>query len=72
GIVGAGGNAAAFAAGFMFKRTYVEWSHQLLVLGVVVSACSFLAWGLRFSESEPISSEAMQSLPDAVDLSPSV
>jgi NNP family nitrate/nitrite transporter-like MFS transporter len=72
GIVGAGGNAAAFAAGFMFKRSYELWSHQLLVLGAIVTCCSFLAWGIRFSAPEEIADAVLQPPDDAVDLSPAV
>jgi NNP family nitrate/nitrite transporter-like MFS transporter len=48
GIVGAGGNFGAVAAGFLFKGT-IEWSTALLVLGVAVTACSFVAFAVRFS-----------------------
>ena len=44
GIVGAGGNAAAVAAGFLFKSSSLEWSTALLLLGVAVTACSFLSF----------------------------
>jgi len=48
GIVGAGGNAGAVAAGFMFKGA-VSWSAALFVLGALVSVASFLAFAVRFS-----------------------
>ena len=54
GIVGAGGNAAAFAAGFLFKRSYDQWAHELLILGAAVTACSFLAWGVRFRAADEV------------------
>ena len=50
GIVGAGGNAGAVAAGFLF-RGGLPWSVALMVLGAVVAASSFLALGVRFSEA---------------------
>ncbi len=50
GIVGAGGNAAAVAAGFLFG--HVDWHHSLFVLGAVVTGVSFLAWGVRFTAAE--------------------
>lgn len=52
GIVGAGGNAGAVAAGFLF-RGGVAWGTALLTLGVIVAASSFLVLAVRFSpESE--------------------
>lgn len=46
GIVGAGGNAAAVAAGFLFKSASLEWSTSLLLLGVAVTGCSFLSFAV--------------------------
>ena len=48
GIVGAGGNAGAVGAGFLFKGS-LEWPTALLVLGAIVTCCSFLALAVRFS-----------------------
>ncbi len=48
GIVGAGGNAGAVAAGFLF-RGQLAWSDALLILGFAVTLCSFLALAVRFS-----------------------
>ncbi len=47
GIVGAGGNAGAVAAGFMFKGS-LPWPTALLVLGGLVTLASFLALAVRF------------------------
>lgn len=47
GIVGAGGNAGAVAAGFLFKGA-LAWPTALLILGGLVTACSFLAFIVRF------------------------
>ncbi|MCA9317841.1 MAG: MFS transporter, partial [Planctomycetes bacterium] len=52
GIVGAGGNAGAVAAGFLFKSSAITWPTALLILGAVVSCVSFLAWTVRFSPAE--------------------
>jgi NNP family nitrate/nitrite transporter-like MFS transporter len=49
GIVGAGGNAGAVAAGFLFKAEAISYADGLLYLGFAVMACSFLAWFVRFS-----------------------
>jgi len=48
GIVGAGGNAGAVAAGFLFKSA-MPWSTALLILGSIVTACSFCAFAVTFS-----------------------
>ncbi len=48
GIVGAGGNAGAVAAGFLFRGS-LAWPSALLFLGVVVTLSSFLAFSVRFS-----------------------
>ena len=49
GIVGAGGNAGAVAAGFLFKVENITYPEALLVIGGVVTGVSFLAWAVRFS-----------------------
>ncbi len=54
GIVGAGGNAGAVAAGFLFKAESVAWPTALFLLGVVVTFCSFAALAVRFPETEPV------------------
>ena len=48
GIVGAGGNAGAVAAGFLFRGA-VPWPTAFLVLGALVTVTSFLAFAVRFS-----------------------
>lgn len=50
GIVGAGGNVGAVAAGFLFKGA-LPWPTALLFLGLFVAASSFLAFTVRFSEA---------------------
>ena len=52
GIVGAGGNAGAVAAGFLFKAESLSWPQALLMLGAVVTLVSFLAFAVRFSEAD--------------------
>ncbi|QDU93804.1 hypothetical protein [Lignipirellula cremea] len=55
GIVGAGGNAGAVAAGFLFKGSLLgyetAWPMALLIIGATVTCCSFLALTVRFSEA---------------------
>ncbi|MEQ8799046.1 MAG: MFS transporter [Salinisphaeraceae bacterium] len=49
GIVGAGGNAGAVAAGFLFKSESLSYGQGLLFLGCAVVVCSFSALAVRFS-----------------------
>lgn len=51
GVVGAGGNFGAVAAGFLFKGA-LPWPAALLVLGATVTAVSFLALTVRFSDAD--------------------
>jgi len=51
GVVGAGGNAGAVLAGFLFKNM-IDWSEAFLILGIVVSCASFLAFFVRFSSRQ--------------------
>ncbi len=51
GVVGAGGNAGAVLAGFLFKNM-IDWSEAFLILGMVVTCASFLAFFVRFSTQQ--------------------
>ena len=51
GVVGAGGNAGAVAAGFLFKGT-MDWPDVFFVIGVTVACASVLALFVRFSEAQ--------------------
>ncbi len=44
GIVGAGGNFGAVAAGFLFKSAAISWSMALAILGGIVMLISFMAF----------------------------
>lgn len=48
GIVGAGGNIGAVAAGFLFKGS-MSWPTVLMILGVLVTICSTAALAVKFS-----------------------
>lgn len=48
GIVGAGGNVGAVAAGFLFKTEGLGWPTALFLLGVAVTCCSFAALTVTF------------------------
>ena len=49
GIVGAGGNAGAVAAGFLFRMESLATQDALLILGIVVAATSSLSLLVRFT-----------------------
>ena len=49
GIVGAGGNAGAVAAGFLFRIPDFPWTSALLSLGLLVAVASSLSLLVRFS-----------------------
>jgi len=51
GIVGAGGNVGAVAAGFLFRGAY-EYQDALLILGVAVAVVAFTTRFVRFSEAD--------------------
>jgi len=51
GVVGAGGNAGAVLAGFLFKNV-IDWSQAFFILGIVVTCASFLAFFVRFSSKQ--------------------
>jgi NNP family nitrate/nitrite transporter-like MFS transporter len=54
GIVGAGGNAGAVAAGFLLKATSVTGPRGLLILGISVVAVAVLAPLIRFSDADEV------------------
>jgi NNP family nitrate/nitrite transporter-like MFS transporter len=58
GLVGAGGNAGAVAAGFLFKSSALSWPTALLILGALVTACSFLCLAVTFSPAEERDAQA--------------
>lgn len=49
GIVGAGGNAGAVAAGFLFKAESLSYQQGLFWLGLAVVGASFFALAVRFN-----------------------
>lgn len=52
GIVGAGGNAGAVLAGFLFRSESLSYQEALTYLGLAVVACSFVALLVRFSPEQ--------------------
>jgi len=67
GIVGAGGNAGAVAAGFLFKGGML-WPDALMTLGIIVVCIAFVVPLVRFSpEAEKDArAELERRLPEAV------
>ncbi len=66
GIVGAGGNAGAVAAGFLFKMENISYPQALFIIGVVVCVISLFAFLVRFSEEAE--QEARKDLADIYTL----
>ena len=48
GIVGAGGNMGAVAAGFLVRSEQISYPQALLILGVLVACCSVFTFLVRF------------------------
>ncbi|RFA30776.1 MFS transporter [Alkalilimnicola ehrlichii] len=62
GIVGAGGNAGAVAAGFLFRTEGMTYQTALLYLGLAVVVCAFAAFAVRFSaETQAAEDEAFKA-----------
>ncbi len=58
GVVGAGGNAGAVAAGFLFKGA-MEWDHVFFTIGVVVTIASLLTFLIRFTPEQEAEEKAL-------------
>ncbi len=52
GIVGAGGNMGAVAAGFLIRAEDISYQQALLILGCLVTVSSFLVFLVRFSAAD--------------------
>jgi len=52
GIVGAGGNMGAVAAAYLFRSESLSYPQALLILGGLVSICSFSVFLVRFSPAD--------------------
>jgi NNP family nitrate/nitrite transporter-like MFS transporter len=64
GIVGAGGNAGAVMAGFLFKYESLSYPEALFIIGGIVTVVSFLAFTIRFSQADE--KEARMELKEAM------
>lgn len=58
GIVGAGGNAGAVAAGFLFRSESLSYQQGLFYLGLAVIAASLFALAVRFSTETEATEDA--------------
>ncbi len=58
GIVGAGGNAGAVGAGFLFGVEALDWPQSLLILGGVVFVVSFATYFVTFSKEAEAEAKA--------------
>ncbi|QDH79225.1 MFS transporter [Echinicola soli] len=71
GIVGAGGNAGAVFAGFLFKMEGVSYGEALTILGISVTAISAVSLLVRFSsEDEKAAKTEMDASLSEKDLQP--
>ena len=57
GVVGAGGNAGAVLAGFLFKTSSLTYPQALLILGGVILLSSVAAFAVRFSEGDELAAK---------------
>jgi NNP family nitrate/nitrite transporter-like MFS transporter len=58
GIVGAGGNVGAVAAGFLFKAQEISWPAAFFLMGAIVTACSFVSFAITFSTQAEMDARA--------------
>ncbi|WP_200975858.1 MFS transporter [Echinicola sp. 20G] len=71
GIVGAGGNAGAVMAGFLFKMEGISYGEALTVLGIAVAAISATSLLVRFSkEDERIAKTELEASLSEKELQP--
>lgn len=57
GIVGAGGNMGAVAAGFLLRAESITWPQALLIMGILVFICSGFTYMVSFSKSQEAEAE---------------
>ncbi|MEX2601261.1 MAG: hypothetical protein WD355_06410, partial [Balneolaceae bacterium] len=57
GIVGAGGNAGAVGAGFLFRYESLPYGDALFILGCIVAVCSISSLAVRFTAKEEAAAE---------------
>jgi NNP family nitrate/nitrite transporter-like MFS transporter len=57
GIVGAGGNAGAVLAGFLFKTASLTYPQAFLILGALILLISVSAFAVQFSETDELAAK---------------
>ena len=57
GIVGAGGNAGAVLAGFLFKMPNLTYPQAFMIIGGVILIFSVFAFVVRFSETDELAAK---------------
>jgi NNP family nitrate/nitrite transporter-like MFS transporter len=57
GIVGAGGNAGAVLAGFLFKTSSLTYPQAFMILGALILFSSVFAFAVRFSEVDELTAK---------------
>jgi NNP family nitrate/nitrite transporter-like MFS transporter len=70
GIVGAGGNAGAVLAGFLFKTASLTYPQAFMILGVLILLCSVCAFAVRFSETDELAAKQEIAARLSVGLTP--
>jgi NNP family nitrate/nitrite transporter-like MFS transporter len=70
GIVGAGGNAGAVLAGFLFKASSLTYPQAFLILGVLILSCSVFAFAVRFSKTDELAARQEMATRLAMGLTP--
>lgn len=68
GIVGAGGNAGAVAAGFLFRYETIPYGDALFILGCIVVVCSFAAFFVRFNARDEVAARQEMAISIQEDL----
>jgi NNP family nitrate/nitrite transporter-like MFS transporter len=61
GIVGAGGNMGAVAAGFLFRSESLTYREALFFLGIAVIGISFASFGVRFNLADETEAEEVMT-----------
>jgi MFS transporter, NNP family, nitrate/nitrite transporter len=70
GIVGAGGNAGAVFAGFLFKTSSLTYPQAFMILGALILLSSAFAFSVRFSEADELAAKEEMAARLSVRLTP--
>ena len=61
GLVGAGGNVGAVAAGFLFKTESITWPTAFAILGGIITVSAALALLVRFTDTDELAARPAAS-----------